>query len=84
MLMMSKFKSLLFLIKKNWMSNHSHKFKSVTFEIMLLGSKSQLVKVNVCHINIGNAVIKPSETYRNLGVTFDPTMSMSNHVSNTC
>lgn len=54
------------------MNTHSAKLKSDASEIMLFGSKSKVVKVNVCHINIGNAVIKSSERCRNMGVTFIP------------
>ena len=37
-------------------------------------------------ITIGNAVIRPSQSVRNIGVTFDSamTMSNSNHISSIC
>ena len=40
--------------------------------------------LNHLTLTINNTTITPSPTVRNLGVTFDSTMSMTPHVNNTC
>ena len=67
-----------------WMGSHSLKLNNDKSEMILLGSVAHLAKVKVSHINIGNCKIKPSVVCKNLGVTFDSAMSMSNQVSNIC
>ena len=67
-----------------WMGSHSLKLNNEKSEMILLGSVAHLAKVKVSHINIGNCKIKPSVVCKNLGVTFDSAMSMSNQVSNIC
>ncbi len=67
-----------------WMGSHSLKLNNDKSEMILLGSAAHLAKVKVSHINIVNCKIKPSVVCKNLGVTFDSAMSMSNQVSNIC
>ena len=66
------------------MSANSLKLNHDKSEFMLFGSKAQLAKINVPSISINNSCIHASKSTRNLGIILDCTMSMSNHVSNTC
>ena len=53
-------------------------------EIILFEKKSKLSSVKNINLNIGDAFISPSDTVRNLGVTYDQTMSIEIHVRNVC
>ncbi len=46
---------------------------------MILGSKWQILEVNIEHIRVGDAHIEPSTNVRKLGVMFDSAMAMENH-----
>ena len=51
---------------------------------MLFGSVKQLEKFPLREVPIGTAVITPADKVRNLGITLDPHMTMSAHVSRIC
>ena len=46
--------------------------------------KTTTTTTTTTKITIGNTVIRPSLSVRNLGVTFDSAMTMSNHISSIC
>ena len=51
-------------------------------EFMLFGSHQQLSKISIDCIHIGDSSIASASQARNLGVTFDSSMSMKPHISN--
>ena len=53
-------------------------------EYLLIGTPQQRSKILSSSITFHNTEIKPSSEARNLGITFDPTLSFTKHVSNVC
>ena len=49
-------------------------------EFMIIGPRQQLVKVSVESVTVGDTMIKPIISLRNLGVWFDQHMTMSDHI----
>ena len=67
-----------------WMSQNHLKLNDDKTEFIIIGSNPQRAKVFVPHIRVGDANIVPSTTstsVRNLGVIFDSSMSMDDHIS---
>jgi hypothetical protein len=51
-------------------------------EFLLIGLPAQLLKIsNPSHLMPSNAIITPTSSARNLGVIFDSTLSISDHIS---
>lgn len=67
---------------RSWMLTHRLKINDSKTECMFLGTQHQLRKVDLNVIKVGQAEIHPSQSLRNLGVLFDPQMSMFDHVKN--
>ena len=55
----------------------------VKTELLIIGTRYQLEKVNIDHVSVGETPIIPSAVVRNLGVWLD-SVSMSTHISTTC
>jgi hypothetical protein len=53
-------------------------------ELLIIGSKQQLQKLNPCHVRVGNADVLPVPIARDLGVWLDSNLSMSCHITKTC
>ena len=53
-------------------------------EFLVLGSKVHLENTSNSCLIIGNKVIHASPKVRNLGTTFDPTLSMDSYISSLC
>ena len=53
-------------------------------EVILIGTRQQLAKVNVTSIAVGDETIEPKPSVRNLGSWFDSQLSMSTHISKVC
>ena len=61
------------------------KINDAKTEFLLIGTRSQLKKVDIDSLKIGDSVITPSkDAVRNLGSWFDKTFSMQSHVNKTC
>ena len=69
---------------KSWMSHNYLKLNDDKTEFMVIGSKYQTAKVHVSHIRVGNSKVIPSSEVRNLGVIFDSSLSMENHITTVC
>ncbi|PIK50955.1 hypothetical protein BSL78_12172 [Apostichopus japonicus] len=67
---------------RKWMQENFLKLNDDKTEFVLFGSRQQLSKVHVPHITIGDSDITLAASARNLGVIFDSSMSLKNHVSN--
>ena len=50
----------------------------------MIGTKTQLAKVQLNDISIGHCEITRTSSVRNLGVWFDSTLSMNSHINKTC
>ena len=64
-----------------WMRDNFLKLNDEKTEFMLFGSSSQLAKISVPHITIGDTDVSVASKARDLGVIFDSTMSLDSHVS---
>jgi len=69
---------------RSWMKSNLLKLNESKTEVVLLGTKQQLSKVDNIEISVGNVNIKPCSKVRNLGVIFDCNMTMEDHVNNVC
>ncbi len=63
------------------MSQNKLKLNESKTEFFIAASKHNLERLNNITICIGSVEIHPSSTIKNLGVTFDSTMSMAPHVT---
>jgi hypothetical protein len=69
---------------KLWMEQNFLKLNDDKTEFLVLGNPYQSAKVNVPHIRVGNTHVSTSSGARNLGVMFDPALSMDDHITNVC
>ena len=69
---------------RHWMLTNKLKINDTKTEVMVIGSRQQLTKVNINGIKIGNDVIKPVRSLRNLGVIMDENMRMDRHIGKVC
>ena len=53
-------------------------------DVVVFGTKYKLPLVKDIHITIGGSTMSSSSQVRNLGVIFDSTLSMTNHISTIC
>ena len=53
-------------------------------DFLIIGTRQQLEKTSIESIIIGDTVIKPSESVRNLGSWFDAHMRMNVHIGKIC
>lgn len=53
-------------------------------EYLLAGTMQQRAKVAADSISFSGHLIQPSSSVRNLGVTFDPDLSLTDHISTVC
>ena len=70
---------------RNWMTKDSLKINGDKTEVILIGTKTQLKKVKIDNLAVGDSKIVPStEAIRNLGCWFDNNFTMNAHVTKTC
>ena len=69
---------------RKWMANSFLKLNDNKTEVLLIGSKHSLKKLPKVAVQIGNDMIIPSNTARNIGAMFDSTLSMKYHVASIC
>ena len=69
---------------RNWMASSFLKLNDNKTEVLLFGSRQKLNQQENLSLKIGDDKIHPSECARNIGVYFDNTLSMKNHVSTIC
>jgi hypothetical protein len=65
---------------KNWLATMKLMLNENKTELILLGHSRALNKCNHVSLHIGTSLIKPSTQVRSLGVSLDPTLSMSHQV----
>src|ERR1700722_20903489 len=69
---------------KTWMKSNLLMLNDSKTEVVLLGTKQQLGKLDNLAISVGNANIIPCSRVKNLGVIFDNNMTMEDLVNNIC
>ena len=53
-------------------------------EFLIIGSRGQLFKININSIMVGDSIIEPVKSTRNLGSWFDEHMAMDIHIGHIC
>ena len=65
---------------RNWMTNDKLLFNDDKTEFLMIGTKQQLVKVNIDHILIGDRVIRPNGVVKNLRLDSINELSCKKHL----
>lgn len=65
---------------KTWMQNNFLKLNTEKTEILLVGPKSMLTKPYTFTLNIDDSPVHSTATVKNLGITFDSTLSFDHHI----
>ena len=69
---------------RNWMIEDRLMLNDDKTELMLIGTRQQLQKVNLNDITVGDTVVGAKSVVRNLGSWFDRNLDMSSHISKQC
>ena len=69
---------------RSWMCQNKLKLNDSKTEFLIIGTPRQVSKLKINDITVGNSVVRPSDTVRNLGVSFDSCLNMEAQISNTC
>ena len=68
---------------RNWMGINKLQLNSEKTELLIIGSKAELQKVKINELKLGNDIIIPKPTVRNLGVMMDNELKMADHIQYT-
>ena len=69
---------------QKWMKEAKLQLNTDKTELLLIGTKQQLQKINMSTLCVGNDLIKPSKEVKNLGVWLDPSLTLNTHINKTC
>ena len=69
---------------QKWMKEAKLQLNTDKTELLLIGTKQQLQKINMSTLCVGNDSIMPSKEVKNLGVWLDPSLTMNTHINKTC
>ena len=69
---------------QKWMKEAKLQLNTDKTELLLIGTKQQLQKINMSTLGVGNDLTKPSKEVKNLGVWLDPSLTMNTHINKTC
>ena len=69
---------------RSWFIGNRLMINDAKTEFLIIGSRQQLEKTSIDSIIIGDTVIKPLESVRNLGAWFDAHMRMNVHIGKIC
>jgi len=61
---------------KSWARQHSLMLNEGKTELLVLGTRQQLSKINIGHLRVGDAIVAASTSVRNLGSYFDKNFTM--------
>jgi hypothetical protein len=64
-----------------WMRDNKLKLNDDKTELLIITTARQAHKVTIDHIKIGDCTVKAVPIAKNLGATFDNTMTLNNHVT---
>ena len=66
---------------RNWMSTNFLNLNSDKTEFIIFGNRNAVQQFNHISLKVGNQVIKPADQVRNLGIIFDSSLGMDNHIN---
>lgn len=66
---------------KAWMESNMLKLNATKTEFLVISTKYHLDRLRETELKFGEDIIQPSAKARNIGVTFDPTLSMVQHIN---
>ena len=69
---------------RSWMTYNKLKLNDDKTEFLVISSPYYQDSLAKTHLRIGNSVISPSKTARNLGVMFDNVLNVNNHITLIC
>ena len=69
---------------RSWMIKDKLRLNANKTEFMIIGTIKQLAKVNFDGLSVGENIIAPVTSVRNLGSWFDQNLSMIPHISKIC
>ena len=69
---------------EQWMGRNRLKMNQDKTQIMWIGTRQQLAKLNVTELTLPSAVVRLSETVSDLGVIIDRQLTMADHVASVC
>ena len=69
---------------ESWMSCNRLKMNPEKTQVIWIGSRQQLAKVDIVELQLLSANVHFSTTVSNLGVHFDSQLTMRDHVTATC
>ena len=67
-----------------WMIQDKMKLNDDKTEFLIIGTSQQLKKVHIDTLSVGDAIISPVLSARNLGAYFDSNMTLVPFINNTC
>ena len=67
-----------------WSQSNLLKLNVQKTDVVVFGNKHKLPVMKDIRITVGGSTLSPSSHVRNLGVIFDLTMTMTNHISTIC
>ena len=68
----------------SWMVQNKLQLNQDKTEFCIMASNRVLKTLGEIQLTLGDVIIRPSSSVKNLGVTFDASLSMSNHISSVC
>ena len=69
---------------KQFLLQNKLRCNSEKTELLIIGSKEQLKKLQFDSINVDNVGVQPEQDVRNLGIIFDKRMTMEKHINKMC
>ena len=72
------------LCNRSWFIGNRLMINDAKTDFLIIGTRQQLEKTSIESIIIGDTVIKPLESVRNLGSWFDAHMRMNVHIGKIC
>jgi len=69
---------------REWMRKNMLKLNDEKTEVLVISTPYFTDRLHETHLRIGDANVQASESARNLGVIFDNTLDMSNHIKTVC
>ena len=67
-----------------WMSRNKLMLNSGKTEVMIIGTRQQLTKVELRSLHVGDVEVSPVGLVRNLNTWLDENMNMVTHINKTC
>ena len=69
---------------RQWMLHDKLMINDTKSELLVIGTRQQLQKINIANIAVGESDVYPSTCVRNLGSWFDSELKMNTHINKAC